>query len=493
MFANRNRSKTPFSKSQLLFLALIMFVAGCQPAKTATSAPPTVTATVTPLPATTAPRTVVESQPVPGGPVLLRSGIDVRNIAILDGGSIKLALHPKTGDIYVLNPRAGLRKIEISTSYHPELVATPMDIVESANLSGMAFGPDGTLYIVANRVVDLVYTQAIIRKGSPDPNGGFQWSTLAQTEKYPLSNTPFDHLFNGIVVSPDGKWVYVNSGSRTDHGEEETNAKKFRGVREVALTAKIFRIPANTQDMVLENDETKLNAQGLIFASGTRNSYDLAFAPNGDLFAGDNGPDADFPDELNWLREGHHYGFPWQFGNQDNPQQFPDYTSINDKRLSSDFTAVQIGAYRRDPDFPKSPSGFTLPVANLGPDAAIYRADDGSEHNAAKENIQLNTFTPHRSPLGLTFITSTEMPGDFQGSDSTFSAFILSWGAAGGTLSDKGQDLLHLQLTKRGDNYEAVTTQIARGFGNPIDSVLIGNRLFVLDFTSGSLWELTFK
>ena len=33
------------------------------------------------------------------------------------------------------------------------------------------------------------------------------------TEKYPLSNTAFDHNFNGIVLSPDQKALYVNSGS----------------------------------------------------------------------------------------------------------------------------------------------------------------------------------------------------------------------------------------------------------------------------------------
>jgi glucose/arabinose dehydrogenase len=358
----------------------------------------------------------------------------------------------------------------------------------------MTFGPDGTLFVVANRTVDEIYNQAVIRKGTADSEGTFQWKTLAQTDPYPLSNTPFDHLFNGIIVSPDGKWVYVNSGSRTDHGEEESNGTRFQDVREVALTAKILRIPADAEDLVLVNDEEALKTQGLIFASGTRNTFDTAFAPNGDLFGGDNGPDADFPDELNWLREGHHYGFPWQFGDQDNPQQFPEYTSVGDKRLSPDFTAVQIGAYRRDPEFPKSPGGFTLPIKNLGPDADQYRAQDGSQQDSSEQSLPIYTFTPHRSPLGLVFVTSANMPPDFQGNESTFSAFLLSWGSAGGTLTDRGQDLLHLQLTKRGENYEAVTTQIARGFNNPIDAVLIENRLYVLDFgPGGTLWELTFN
>jgi len=42
---------------------------------------------------------------------------------------------------------------------------------------------------------------------------------VVETEPYPTSNTAFDHIMNGIVVSPDGTTLYINSGSRTDHGE----------------------------------------------------------------------------------------------------------------------------------------------------------------------------------------------------------------------------------------------------------------------------------
>lgn len=466
----------------IFLILLAMIISSCQPVPIASTGIPS-------------PREKTESQPISGGPVLLWEGISLRSVANVDGGSIKLALHPLTGDIYILNPYSGLRRLKINQSESDlEKVASPSDIVEGAILSGMTIGPDGTLYIVANRTVDGIYNRAIIRKGTSDPDGNFQWKTLAQTDPYPLSNTPFDHLFNGIIVSPDAKWVFVNSGSRTDHGEVESNALKFPDVREVALTAKIFRIPADAEDLLLANDEEALKANGLIFAWGTRNAYDMAFAPNSDLFGVDNGPDADFPDELNWLREGLHYGFPWRFGDQDNPQQFPGYTSIGDKRLSPDFTAVRIGAYRTDPTFPKPPGGFTSPIANLGPDAAQYRADDGSQHDAAEEGLPLSTFTPHRSPLGLVFVSSPNIPADFQGDENIFSAFLLSWGSAGGTLTDGGQDLLHLRLTKRSDNYETVTTQIAREFNNPIDAVMIEDRLYVLDFGSGgTIWELTFK
>ena len=460
----------------------ILMLSSCQPATI-----PTV------IPATTTPRAIVETQPISDGPVLLRTGISLRSIAKVDAGSIKLALHPQTGDLYILSPSSGLLRLKMDQSSQVEKVANTGDMVGDAILSGMAFGPDGTLFVVANRTEKRIYNQAIIRTGSANADGSFSWKTLAQSEPYPLSDTPFDHRFSGIVVSPDGKTVYVSSGSRTDHGEVESNSYNFQDTREVALTAKIFRIPADAENLTLANDAEALKTEGLIFAWGTRNAYDMAFAPNGDLFGIDNGPDADYPDELNWLREGNHYGFPWRFGDQDNPQQFPDYTSVGDKRLSPDFTAVKSGTYRTDPTFPPAPGEFTAPVANLGPDAVQYRADDGSEQNAAKEGKPLYTFTPHRSPLGLVFSTSPKMPADFRGNESTFGVFILSWGAAGGTLTDKGQDLLYLQLTKRGDNYETTAMQIARDFKNPIDSVLIENRLYILEFGTGTIWELTFE
>jgi hypothetical protein len=155
---------------------------------------------------------------------------------------------------------------------------------------------------------------------------------------------------------------------------------------------------------------------------------------------------------------------------------------------------VQQGKYHNDPTFPKAVGPFTDPVINLGPAAAEYRAADGSQHDAAAEGKPLNTFTPHRSPLGLVFATDPKLPADLRGQGATFSAFLSSFGAAGGSLTDKGQDLLHLQLTKQGDNYQAVTTQIARGFHNPVAAVLIENRLYLLEYgAQGALWEITFQ
>lgn len=474
--------RPPIEGQLVLLVALIaVLVIGCSP----TIAPtPTVFA-----PALAAP-TVAPRQPIAGGPILLRDDISLRRVATMGSGNAKLAQNPRDGELYYLDIRNGVYRIDLQGN--KTRVITSTDVVTYGTAGGMTFAPDGTLLILFNQNVGQNRTQAVIRKRVQGTSGAYTWETFARTEPYPLSATYYDHLYNGMVVSPDGKWVIVNAGSRTDHGEVEDNRHAFPNLREVPLTSAILRIPAEAHDLVLPADENALKTY--IFADGTRNAFDLEFAPNGDLFAVDNGPDADYPDELNWIREGQHYGFPWRFGNRDNPQQFPDYSGYRDNRLQSGFSAIDNGTYRNDPTFPKPPvANFADPVANTGPDGDTYRADDGSEHDASDEGKLQYTFTPHRSPLGLVFSTDAKMPSDLRGDSQTLSAFILSFGAAGGTLSDKGQDLLHLRLTKNGDNYQAVTTQIARGFKNPVDAVMIENRLYVLEFGSGgALWELTF-
>jgi glucose/arabinose dehydrogenase len=483
--------------ARLLASGLVALLLGCGPASNQPASGALVADTTPPrtAPPTAANATSVaqERQPLTGGPTLLRDDIVIRNVIDTGSATIRLAHTPTDDAIYALNPGTGLYRITLGAEASITQVASTADMVGEAMPAGMAFGSDGTLFVVANQAIDATTTQALIRKGTPTA-AGFAWSTLATSEPYPLSGTNFDHLFNGVAVSPDGRFVFVNSGSRTDHGEVQSNNGAFPAMREVPLTARVFRIPTDSDNLMLPNDEARLAAAGLVFARGTRNAYDLAFAPNGELFAADNGPDADYPDELNWLRAGHHYGFPWRFGIDDNPQQFPDYDSSTDRRLSTDFMAVKLGTYHNDPSFPPPPMAFTNPVANRGPAATQYRAADGQQRDAASAGQVLHSFTPHRSPLGLVFAQGDALPTDLRGDDKRLSAFVLSWGAAGGTLTDKGQDLLHLSLTRQGDSYAAVTRQIAAGFSNPIDAVLIANRLYVLDYSGKStLWELRFE
>jgi glucose/arabinose dehydrogenase len=421
---------------------------------------------------------------------LKRENSTARRVLEVGSGNVRLVHNPANGSLYMLHSEKGVLLLDLEKGSEKNVAG----LLELNGVpAGMTFDNDGNLYVVTNKNADEHHNIGAVRKGTPKSNGKFEWSTVAQTEPYPLSNTIFNHNYNGIAVSPDGQYLFVNAGSRTDHGEVQDFDGLFSGLREAPLSSKILRIPLDSIDLVLPNDEAKLLEGGYLYAWGVRNAFDLAFAPNGDLFAVENGPDADYPEELNWIREGHHYGFPWKFGDLDNQTRLEQYSSEEDKLQQPDFTAVREGYYQSDPDFPEPPMEFTMPVVNLGPDAAYYRALDGSERNAAELGEKLYTFTPHISPLGLVFANDT-LPEDLQNTDETYSAFLVSWGAAGGTLTDKGQTLLHLSLTKTADNYEMVTTEIASGFVNPVDAVLVENKLYVLEWGSeGAIWELTFE
>jgi hypothetical protein len=268
-------------------------------------------------------------------------------------------------------------------------------------------------------------------------------------------------------------------------------------LRETALTAKILRLPTKATDLTLTNDLAALRSGGYIFAEGTRNAFSLSFAPNGELFATDNGPDRDMSDELNWIRPGLHFGFPWRMGGTANPQQFPDYNPMNDLLLDPRFVAVFGGTYQNDPSFPPPPTNFFEPVISVGPDADSYRdATDGSIKDASDLGQTISTFTAHRSPLGLVFDVPSAMAAPYQGH-----GFMLSWtegdavdDSIAGPFKDPSQDLVDLDLSPLGTtNYQARVTRIVGGFSNPIDAAIISNKVYAIEYGgSQGIWEITF-
>jgi hypothetical protein len=424
-------------------------------------------------------------------PVVLRPDLTLQKVLDTGGPGVRLAVDPVTQTLYDLDGQGNISRVDLP----PRGAATRTVVYQAPEVGtaertlGLAFGPDGTLYVVSNRTLGPM-TQALIRKGVRQTSGARAWSTLAATVPYPKSQTAFDHSFNAIVVSPDGRYVYVNSGSRTDHGEIQAQGGHFPQLREVPLTASIFRLPADAEDITLSNDAPELQAKGYLFAAGLRNAFTLAFAPDGELFAGENGPEADYPEELNWVRAGHHYGFPWRFGRDRNPQQFPRYDPAADRRLPAGVAASSL--YAQDPSFPAPPTAFTDPVANQGPAADQSIGVDGRRQQASETGTPLYTFTPHRVPVGLTFDTAGGLPPPYRGA-----GFLLSWGnpaARNPTFTDTGQDLLHLQLTTDGVTYRVRATPLVHRFQHPIDSALLGRTLYILEWGGvGTLWALTFR
>ncbi len=428
-------------------------------------------------------------------PEALRNDILIAQVAEAPVSSVRLAHDPTTGSLWSLSANGNLYELALPyVGGTLTQVFTAEDHGTAGQVLGFAIDAAGTFYLVGNVRDDAVNT-ATIRRGTRNANGDWTWTTVAQTEPFPRSNTPFDHNFNSITPSPDGQFLFVNSGSRTDHGEVQDNEGRYPGLREIPLTSAIFRIPADATDLILPNDEAALDALGVLFADGVRNSFDQAFDADRRLFGSENAGDRDDNDELNWLREGHHYGFPWRMGQSDTPMQFAGYNPAQDALLHPEAFGVQNGYFYNDPAYPSPPDGltFTPPIANLGPDANRLRDPaDGRIKDADDLTINLGTFTSHRSPLGLVFDTDAHLPPPLTGD-----ALVLSWTNTDSPLltpyGDESEDLLHLDLVPQGDTFAARVTRLVRGFINPIDAVLLGDKLYVIEFGDGvHLWQIDF-
>jgi glucose/arabinose dehydrogenase len=432
-------------------------------------------------------------------PIVLDSALQIRHVMNTGAGSFRLVLNPADGALYYLKVNGDLFRLNVSSqsgaSTSTRLYTKSDHGIASA--AGLAIGADGTIYVNGNTVISNRTISTVTKGVREAASGSRRWSILAQTEPYPGGARIFNHQMNGMVLSPDGASIFVNIGARTDHGEIQSDEGAFPGVREVGLTTILLKLPSDGTEIRLPNDREQLRELGYLYCEGLRNTYDLAFAPNGELFGVENGPDRDMPEELNWLRQGHHYGFPWRMGTEDNPQRFPAYVPAADKLLNPNYYAVSHGTYANDPAFPEPPAAsFSDPVINVGPDAdSIRDPQTGAVLNGSSTGQTISTFTAHRCPLGLSF----DSAGAF-GSTFTGDAFVVSWtpgqpagSSSSGPFYDASEDLLHLQLTSLGTNYQVQATRIAAGFNEPVDTEIVGNKLYVLE-NGGSqgVWEITF-
>jgi len=210
------------------------------------------------------------------------------------------------------------------------------------------------------------------------------------------------HQTDGLAFGPDGR-LYIGQGSTSDRGE--TGLVE----REASI-------------LVAERDGSGLR----VFASGTRNPYDLAFLPGTDhLFAIDNGrdvPASGVPDELNLIVDGGDYGWPGCWG-----------TAQGDDC-----------------------AGTLPPVAEL------------PAHGAAG---------------GLLFYTGDLFP-EWQGQ-----AFITLYGANSGDPLI-GRRVLRVALTQTGETWTGVVSDFATGFDRPLDVTEgLDGAIYVADFGEGIIYR----
>ena len=260
-------------------LALLLVACGggepaAEPTATAADMPtpvPTSAPTPTPTPTVAVPNT----EPASG--VSLPPGFTAYVIASDLSAPTSVALSPD-GAIYVSQLNDGVLRLDDSNGdgvFENLVLFTPG--FEETN--GIAFSPDGTLYIASRGQV----TTAADTDGD-----GVADVTSAVVVGLPNGQ----HQANGMAFGPDGK-LYITNGSTCDECIEADER-----------SATILQ--ANPDGSELR-----------VFASGLRNPYDLVFDAQGRLWASDNGSDGgEFPfcasiDELNLIEDGNDYGWPY--------------------------------------------------------------------------------------------------------------------------------------------------------------------------------------
>ncbi|RFS18104.1 hypothetical protein D0T08_02320 [Emticicia sp. C21] len=423
-------------------------------------------------------------------PVSLKPDIKIRLFKKLKHLPVRIVHDGATNTFYTCNIDGWVFKIRIVKGVAQDEIPFLSPEEHHINyLQGMAFY-ENTFFLVGNHNnITNSNGYGVVEKCTILPDGSRKWTTMLTTEVYPSSGTLFDHAFSGVCLSADKDSLYVASGSRTDHGEVK-NSGEYKGLREMPLTARIFRIPINADKIYLPNDEAKLDASGFVFAKGVRNEFDMALNSEKRLFGIENSGDRDDPEELNWLRQNHHYGFPWRIGGNDTPMQYTPYKANEDKLIPVE--ALKRNIFFNDPDYPKRPDNvtFTEPIKNIGPHANWLRDTATGKMYQAHE---ISTFTGHRAPVGLVFDADSTLSKAYRGS-----GFMLAYApdGEGGYLpkEDTGGDLCQLKLKydNTPQNYQVSVIRLVKGFQRLSDAEKVKNDIYITDLL-GNIWKVTFS
>lgn len=362
------------------------------------------------------------------------SGFALREVARMPENPVRIASDGAGKALYVLSANGNVWRVEVKSGTFRLLLRGERYTdkqLGGVSATGMTLDAQRHLYISVNqrndKVTPVTDEVTIFRTTDVSDGDPFDPQPWVRTS-YPWGIGPFNHAVNQLAFGPDGM-LYVNSGSRTDGGEQGANPS-YSKAGETPITACIWRIDPKSEHPKIE-----------VFARGLRNSFGFCWDDHGHMLATENGPDADAPEELNVIEQGRHYGFPFQFSNW---KQKP---------------------YPYTPDAPAGVT-FTLPVANLGP-AGGFKGEP------------LYTFDPHSSPAGIVFL-GNDFPEAYRGT------FLLArFGNLLKQPEDVGFDVLQARLSKNEKGEWAATMKtFLAPMARPIDLHLAGRgKVYIAEYT----------
>ncbi|MEP6668523.1 MAG: PQQ-dependent sugar dehydrogenase [Chthoniobacter sp.] len=373
---------------------------------------------------------------LPAAPV----GFALREVAKSPEFLTRLAVDPVHKTVYALAEKGSVYVLDLAVGAFVQIIKAGdyLELSEGDTVTmGMTVDAQGRLWVVSNqkRTQTVPHqNEVVIWRSSETVDGHPAKMQPWFRTHYPYGVGPYNHGVSHLAFGPDGM-LYVNSGSRTDGGEPGNDPQRSQG-GEVEITACIWRFDPRAEQPKIE-----------VYARGIRNAYGFAWDDAGDLFTFANGPDYNAPEEMDFVQQGRHYGFPFQFANWPVTPGFPyAYT-------------------------PPPPPGveFTPPVINLGP------AGGGSAKG-------LSTFDAHSSPGGAIWCGG-DFPAVLRG------CFLVPrFGNLLGPPAapeDVGFDLLAVRVDKSaGSRLTAKVETLLAPLARPLDVLSIGRgRILILEYT----------
>ena len=372
--------------------------------------------------------------PLPKAP----AGFNLREVVQMPIKGVRITSDGTGRVLYILAENGDVWRLDVATAQLKQLLwgsryleKRPGDLGGPLFVLAMTMDSQKRLYIGANQqngatkpnqnIVTIYRTTSVLGGDPVDPKPWFQTN-------YP-GNAAYVHGLENIAFGPDG-FLYVGNGARTDGGQTGPDTEWYGG-GETPITSCIWRLDPKVENPQLE-----------IFARGVRNAYGFCWNSRGDMFATENGPDADAPEELNHIQRGHHYGFPYTFAN---------WTKK---------------AYGHTPDAPAGLE-FTLPVANVGPDGGF-------------SGEPIYTFDPHSGPDGVVCL-GEDFPEGYRDT-----LLITRFGNFIRTPKDNvGFDVLHARLRKNAKGvYEAEVHSLLTPLGRPIDLHVSGRgKVYISEYS----------
>ncbi len=405
------------------------------------------------------------SAPLPQAP----EGVRILAVAAFEPKEqepVRIAAHPVTGRLYVLGGGGDVTLLDVQSGKKQRVISgreyieepkrehvnipLPIDsmwvnspITLRATLClGLTFDKENRLYVVANILIPgkITINRVAIYRTAPVGDEGIPSRPALWTRfDYPYGVGGFNHGACRIAQGPDGL-IYLGSGSRTDHGEagEAPNISRLGEGPHPDVPGGPGFAGGDFTAAILRFDPAKDQQPPEVFSRGNRNPFGFDWDDQGRLIDAEHGPMADHPEELNYIQEGKHYGFPYVFGNNEKP----DY-----------------------PDGPKPPDGlqFQTPIKNVGPAGLL------GDH-------PMYSLAAHSAPGGMIFYRQGRLPKKYENS-----FFLCRFGNLV-NYNRIGFDVLNIRLEEKDGQLIAHSERFLDRLGRPIDVCVSDGKLYVVEY-----------